>query len=126
MAGARELIATLLDLNKTSDRSVAQFTPSLIGLFGSLAMLDQYLAHLDTALASQTISPPLKERSANLLRTFIPQVAKYNGIESLPTETVTPDQLRSLRADTLESRTQGLQLILAALQNILDEVTRIG
>jgi len=126
MNEARELIAAFLYINKTNDRGVAHFIPSLIGLFGSVAMLDQFLGHLDTALADQSISQPLKERAANLVITFIPQVAHYNGLDELPTRTVTPEELKAISADTLESRSHGLLTILVALRNIFEEVTKIG
>lgn len=125
MAEARALIAALLDIDRTADRGITKFIPSLVGLFGTVTMFDQFLTELDAALTTQNIAPPLKERSVNLVKTFIPQVASYNGIEKLSLQSVTPDQLRALRADTLDGRDKGLRVILAALLMILDEVVKL-
>jgi hypothetical protein len=122
---ARELIAAFHELNATSDRNVARFTPSLVGMFGTTSMLELFLSALDGALASGTVSESLRRRSQNLVHTFIPQVAGYNGITDLSTQKFSADQLRAIRTDAPESRAQGVRLILAALMQILDAVIRL-
>ncbi len=119
MNEVRELIAAFHELNATNDRNVARFTPSLVGMFGTTSMLELFLTALDGALASGTVSEPLRRRSQNLVHTFIPQVAGYNGIKDLSAQKVTAVELRAIRTDSPESRAQGVRLILAALQQIL-------
>jgi hypothetical protein len=126
MSEARELIAALHALNATTDRSVGRFTPSLVGMFGTTSMLELFLSALDNALRDGTVSEPLRRRAQNLVHTFIPQVAGYNGITDLSAQEVTPAQLIAIRADAPESRAQGVRLILAALQQILNAVIRLG
>ncbi len=125
MNEARELIAAFHELNATPDRSIGRFTPSLVGMFGTTGMLELFLSSLDGALASGTVSESLRRRSQNLVHTFIPQVAGYNGIADLSAQQVTAAQLRAINADAPEGRAQGVRLILAALQQILDTVIRL-
>jgi hypothetical protein len=122
----RALIAALHEINRTPDRNVARFTASLVGMFGSSAMLDLFLDELDTALATNSVPPPLRQRAANLTNTFIPQVAGFNGIKDLSAQVVTADELRTIRCDIPELRREGVRLILAAFMKILDDVIRIG
>jgi hypothetical protein len=126
MEEARALISVLRELNETSDRKVAQFTPSLIGLFGSTSMFEDFLSDLDEAFKSGQISKPIKVRAANLAQTFIPQVAKLNGIADLAGQTVSVEQLRTIRIDSADQIKQGVRAILAALIKIMDEVCKIG
>ncbi len=126
MNEARELIAVFHELNATTDRSVARFTPSLVGMFGTTSMFDLFLTALDAALTSGTVSESLRRRSVNLVQTFIPQVAGYNGIKDLAAQQVTASQLRAIRADAPEGKTQGVRLILAALLLILESVIKLG
>ncbi len=125
MEDARALIAALHDINRTTDRNVARFTASLVGMFGSNAMLDLFLDELDTALASGSITEPLRRRATNLATTFIPQVAGYNGIKDLSTRSVTADELRAIRCDTPQARQNGARDILIAFMKILDKVIKI-
>ncbi len=126
MNEVRELIAAFHELNATPDRNVARFTPSLVGMFGTTGMLELFLSSLDQALTSGTASESLRRRSQNLVHTFIPQVAGYNGIKDLSAEQVTAAQLRAISTDAPEGRAQGVRLILAALLQILDAVIRLG
>ena len=126
MNEARALIAALHDINRTADRNVGRFTASLVGMFGSNAMLDIFLDELDSALATGSIDPQLKRRATNLAATFIPQVAGFNGIKDLTTRAVTVDELRAIHCDTPESRQEGVGQILAAFLKILDDAVRIG
>jgi len=122
---ARALIAVFHELNRTDDRCVGHFTPSLAGMFGSKSMLGNFLDELDAALVSGKIMEPLRTRSANLVHTFIPQVAGYNGIIDLTGLDVTADQLRAVRADSPQNRVQGVRIILAAFLKVLGEVIKI-
>lgn len=126
MEDARALIGVLRELNGSTDRKVGYFTPALIGLFASPGMFDAFLAGLDETLARGTIDESLRERALNLSRTFIPQVADLNGISELTVPTVTPEQLRAVRADSPQGRKLGVKVILAALIKILDEVSKVG
>jgi hypothetical protein len=126
MNEVRELIAAFHELNATSDRNVGRFTPSLVGMFGTTSMLELFLTALDGALTSGSVSEPLKRRSLNLVHTFIPQVAGYNGIADIAAQEVTAAQLRAIRADTAENRALGVRLILAAFRQILDAVISLG
>ena len=126
MSEVRELIAAFHELNATSDRNVARFTPSLVGMFGTTSMLELFLTALDGALASGTVSESLRRRSQNLVHTFIPQVAGYNGITDISAQQVTADQLRAIRTDAPGSRAEGVRLILAALHQILAAVINLG
>jgi hypothetical protein len=124
MKEAHELIAVFHELNNSNGRTIANMAPSLIGLFGSLRLFDAFLTDLDTALVNNAISEPLRKRAANLAGTFIPQVAGYNSINELPPNRISPEQLRSLRADSPENRQEGVTIILTALMNILTEFNR--
>jgi hypothetical protein len=126
MEETRELIAAFREINGTSDRSVARFTPALIGMFGSARMFDIFLASLDDAITSGQTTAALKERVTNLRRTFIPQVAALNGITDLAAVGVSARELRAIRSDSPESRRHGAQMILASLMAILDKIQRIG
>jgi len=126
MSQARDLLAALREMNSTSDRSVAQFTPSLVGMFGSKTMLDLFLADVETALDSGNITQPLKQRATNLVHTFIPQVAGFNGIADPAAYPATPEELRRIRPDSPEQKSLGVRVILAAFMKILDEVVRRG
>ena len=125
MSEARALIAAFHELNRTDDRCVGYFTPSLVGMFGSKSMLDHFLAELDAALARGEIAEPLRTRSANLVHTFIPQVAGYNGIKDLAGLNVTAEQLRAVRADSPLLRLEGVKVILAGFMKVLEEVVSI-
>lgn len=122
MSESRAMIAAFLELNSSSDRNVALFTPSLVGMFGSIGIFDTFLNEVDSALASGKISEPLKKRAANLIGTFIPQVADYNGIKDLTDTGVTADKLRNITPASLNDRRQGVIYILSALIVILKEV----
>ncbi len=126
MNEVRELIAAFHELNTTNDRNVARFTPSLVGMFGTTNMFDLFLSALDGAITSGTVSESLRRRSVNLVQTFIPQVAGYNGIKDLETQHVTAPQLRSISTDAPEGRAQGVRMILAALLQILDAAIKLG
>ncbi len=124
MNEARALISAFHELNATNDRKVSHFTSSLIGLFGSTRMFDDFLTDLDTVLSNGDLAPPVKERAANLARTYIPQVAQLNGIEDINGHEITADQLRGITTDTPMARKQGVRVILAALIRILDAVDK--
>lgn len=121
MAGAASLIAAFKELNSKSDTTVANFTPSLIGMFGSLGLFDEFLAEIEAALANGRISPPLKKRAANLSVTFIPQVAEYNAIKDPAAYPVTAETLRGISTRSIADRTEGVAIILSALMTILKE-----
>jgi hypothetical protein len=125
MAGAASLISAFKELNSKSDTTVADFTPSLIGMFGSLGLFDAFLTDIDNALALGRISPSLKKRAANLAGTFIPQVAEYNGIKDPAAYPVTADALRGLTTATLATRKEGVAIILSALMAILKEASAL-
>jgi hypothetical protein len=122
MNDARSLIAAFHEINSSKNNTVAHFTPSLVGMFGSTGIFESFLAELDAALASGKVPASIKKRSANLTGTFIPQVADYNGISNLTGNTVTADALRSITADTLANRRAGVVIILAALMTILTTI----
>ncbi len=126
MDTTRDLIAAFHELNETRDRSVAQFTPSLVGMFGSKKMLDLFLDDLAAAIASGSAPEPLRKRAANLVQTFIPQVAAYNGITDLAGHTVTPAELRAIANDSPDGRLAGVRNILAAFIMILRNVIQLG
>lgn len=125
MNEARSLISVFHELNRSEDRTVAHFTPSLIGMFGSTGIFDSFLSELDSAVASRQVSDSLRKRAANLISTFIPQVAEYNGIKNSSALPVTTEDLRSISAGSLESRRKGVAIILSALIIILDEAAGI-
>lgn len=122
MSESRAMISAFLELNRSSDSNVALFTPSLVGMFGSINIFDTFLTEVDMALASGKISEPLKKRASNLIGTFIPQVAEYNGIKDLAETGVTADRLRHITPGSLNERRQGVMLILSALTAILKEL----
>lgn len=126
MDEARALISVFHELNATSDRKVSQFTSSLIGLFGSTRMFEDFLSDLDKAMSNGDLAPSVKERTANLARTYIPQVAQLNGIEDINGHTITADQLRAISTDSPLARKQGVRVILAALIRILEAVNKPG
>jgi hypothetical protein len=126
MAGARSLIAEFNELNKSSNKTVSHFTPSLIGMFGSTGIFDSFLVEVDSAIASGNVPASLKKRAANLIGTFIPQVAEYNSIKNLSSINVSANDLKSVAADSLENRRKGIEIILAALIAILREVEATG
>ncbi len=126
MADAISLISAFKVLNSTSETSVANFTPSLIGMFGSPAIFDAFLAEIGAALANGRISPSLKKRAANLAGTFIPQVADYNGIKDPAAYPVTADALRGLSTASLGTRKEGVAIILSALMVILKEAEALA
>ena len=126
MEETRQLIAALREINGTSDRNVARFTPALIGMFGSTRMFDIFLADLDEAFTTGHVTEALKERVTNLRRTFIPQVAALNGITELTAMNASAQDLRAIRSDSPEHRREGAKSILAALMAILEKIQRIG
>lgn len=126
MNGARSLIAAFHEINRSENRAVAYFTPSLIGMFGSASIFDSFLAEIDTALAAGHMPTSIKKRASNLTGTFIPQVAEYNGIENPAERIVTADELRGISKDSLESRRNGVEIILSALIAILNEANRLS
>jgi hypothetical protein len=121
MAGAASLISALKQLNSSTDTSVANFTPSLIGMFGSVGLFDAFLSELDAALSNGKISASLKKRAANLSGTFIRQVAEYNGIKDPAATPVTAEALLGISLESPLKRKEGATLILAALMAILHE-----
>lgn len=126
MSSARELIAVFHELNATPERNIACLTPSLIGMFGTAGMFDQFLTELDNALASGQLSPQLRERAKNLTRTFIPQVADFNSIKDLPQLQTSPAELRAVCADDPTRRREGVQAVLAGLMQVLTAVNAIA
>lgn len=125
MTGARSLIAAFSGLTNSKGKTVAHFSPSLIGLFGSVAIFDAFLQEVDTAIAAGQVSASLKKRATNLIGTFIPQVAEYNSISNPASLPVTALDLQNISADTLENRRKGVEIILSALTAILMEVENI-
>jgi hypothetical protein len=121
MAVAASLISAFKELNSSPDTTVANFTPSLIGMFGSLSLFNAFLDEIDAALASGQISPSLKKRAANLSSTFIPQVAQYNGIKDPAAYPVTVEGVRGVSTESLPKRQAGVEIILSALMAILKE-----
>lgn len=126
MAKTASLIAAFKELNNNGDRTVANFTPALIGMFGSLNLFNQLLDEIDAALASGTISPSLKKRLANLSSTFIPQVAEYNGIKDPTAYPVTVEGLLGVSTGSLAERKEGVAIILSALMAILKEAGELN
>ncbi len=126
MEKAAALIAAFRELNRKSGTTVANFTPSLIGMFGSISLFDEFLAEIEEALANGTISPPLKKRAANLADTFIPQVADYNAIKNAAEYPVSAEALSAISPETLGGRTEGVAIILSALMAILKDAGELG
>lgn len=125
MEETRQLLAALREINKREGSVVTRLTPSLIGMFGSIAMFDHFLADLDQALAARSVPDALKRRAANLSGTFIPQVAGFNSIENAASHPVTADELRAIHIGSPGERRQGVALILGALMKILDAILKI-
>lgn len=121
MNNARSLIAAFREINRSEKIAVAQFTPSLIGMFGSTGIFDSFLAEIDTAIASGKMPASIKKRAANLIGTFIPQVAEYNGVNNPAERIVTAEELKEISSNSLEERRNGVKVILAALIAILAE-----
>jgi hypothetical protein len=124
MNEARELIAVFLELNRSDDRKTGYFTSSLVGMFGTETMFDEFLESLDRVLTSGTIAEPLRTRATNLIHTFIPQVAGFNRIEDLSFQDVTADQLRAVSTATPHARSEGVRIILMAFMKVLDTVVK--
>lgn len=126
MAEAASLISAFKELNSTTDSTVANFTPSLIGMFGSVGLFDAFLTEIGNAVELGKIPPSLKKRAANLAGTFIPQVAEYNGIKDPAAYPVTADALRRISTASLATRKEGVALILSALMSILKEAGELS
>jgi len=126
MGSAHDLIKVLHELNRTDSRHIARFTPSLVGMFGSRRMLDLFLSEIDDAMRERRFSEPLKNRTRNLLTTFIPQIADLNGIKRDTLPPVTPDMLAAISADTVQKRLEGVRLIIAAFLQILSDADTIA
>ena len=126
MAVAASLISAFNELNSSPGTTVASFTPSLIGMFGSLSLFNAFLDEIDAALASGQISPSLKKRVANLSSTFIPQVAEYNGIKDPAAYPVTVEGVRGVSTESLSKRKEGVAIILSALMAILKEAGELN
>ena len=122
MENALGLIKAFHEIN-SGKLSVADFTPSLVGMFGSVGIFDSFLSEVEQALTSGNIPAPLKKRAANLIGTFIPQVAEYNGIRNLAEQQVTAEELRNISAGSLAERRAGVVTILAALIAILQQIS---
>jgi len=125
MNGACSLISAFHELNRSKDRTVAHFTPSLIGMFGSTVIFDSFLSEVNSAVAARNVPDSIRKRASNLISTFIPQVAEYNGIKNPSELEVTTEDLRLISADTLANRRKGVAIILSALISILDEAARL-
>lgn len=125
MNGARSLISAFHEINRSENQSVAYFTPSLIGMFGSAGIFDSFLSEIDTAIESGNMPASIKKRAANLTGTFIPQVAEYNGIKNPALRIVTAEELRGISKSSLETRRNGVEVILSALIAILKEASEM-
>jgi len=126
MGQARSLISAFHEINRSENKSIAYFTPSLIGMFGSSNIFDSFLTEIDTAMASGNMPASIKKRAANLIGTFIPQVAEYNGIMNPAERIATADELRGISKESLESRRNGVKIILSALITILKEACEMN
>lgn len=126
MNGARSLISAFHEINRSENKAVAYFTPSLIGMFGSTIIFDSFLSEIDTAMASGKIPLSIKKRAGNLTATFIPQVAEYNGIINPSERVVSADELKGISKESLESRRNGVEVILSALIAILKEASEMN
>ena len=125
MNGACSLISAFHELNRSEDRTVSHFTPSLIGMFGSTVIFESFLSEVDSAVTTRKVPDSIRKRASNLISTFIPQVAEYNGIKNPSELPVTAEDLRLISADTLANRRKGVAIILSALISILDEAARL-
>ncbi len=126
MNGARSLISAFREINRSDTTSIANFTPSLIGMFGSIGIFDSFLAEIDAAMASGQMPANIKKRAANLTGTFIPQVAEYNGIKNPAERSFTADELRTISSGSLEERRKGVETILSSLISILKDATEMA
>jgi len=126
MNGASALIAAFHEINRSEKKTVAHFTPSLVGMFGSVGIFDSFLTEIDTAISSGKMPASIKKRAANLTGTFIPQVAEYNGIKNPSEGRVTADDLRDISSESLKNRRIGVALILSALIAILKEAAEMN
>lgn len=126
MADALSLIAAFHEINTSKEKNIACFTPSLIGMFGSANIFDSFLSEVESAITSNNMPESTRIRATNLTGTFIPQVAEYNGIDDASKRTVTADELRNISAETLESRRNGVEIILSALISILNDACKIA
>ena len=126
MSQARSLISAFHEINRSENKSIAYFTPSLIGMFGSSNIFDSFLTEIDTAMASGNMPASIKKRAANLIGTFIPQVAEYNGIMNPAEQIATADDLRGISTESLETRRNGVKIILSALITILKEACEMN
>lgn len=126
MSVARELIAAFHEINGSKERSIADFTPSLVGLYGSASIFGTFLDEIDEAIKNRAVSEALKTRAINLIGTFIPQVAEYNGIKDISSRKVTKEDLLGITPESLQSRRDGIMIILCALVTILDEAVHIN
>jgi hypothetical protein len=125
MNGAISLISAFHELNRSEDRTVAHFTPSLIGMFGSTVIFDSFLSEVESAVTARKVPENIRKRASNLISTFIPQVAEYNGIKNPSELPATSEELKTIHADTLENRRKGVAMILSALVRILEEAVAI-
>lgn len=126
MNGALSLITAFHEINNSEKRSIAHFTPSLIGMFGSAVIFDSFLSEIEAAIKSGSMPESTKVRAANLTGTFILQVADYNGIKDPSKRIVTADELRNISYESLESRRNGIEIILSALISILNDACKIA
>lgn len=126
MNNARSLIAAFHEINRSENKSVHYFSPSLIGMFGSTSIFDCFLAEIDTAMATGKMPASIKKRAANLSGTFIPQVAEYNGIKNPAERIVTADELKNISKESLETRRNGVEVILSGLIAILKEASEMN
>lgn len=125
MNAAHSLIAAFHELNNTENKAIADFTPSLIGMFGSAAIFDSFLSEIDKAMTAGAMPSSLKKRAANLIGTFIPQVAEYNSIKNPAERGVSAKELINISKESLASRRDGVAVILAGLLTILKEASEI-
>ena len=125
MNKACSLISAFHELNRSKDRTVAHFSPALIGMFGSTGIFNSFLSEVASAVATRNVPISIRKRASNLISTFIPQVAEYNGIKNPSELPVTAEELKSISAESLASRRKGVAIILSALIIILDEAAGI-
>jgi hypothetical protein len=95
-------------------------------MFGSTSIFDSFLAEIDKAMATGNMPASIKKRAANLSGTFVPQVAAYNGVKNPAQRIVTADDLRNISKESLESRRNGVEVILSGLIAILKEASEMG
>lgn len=126
MNGALSLITAFHEINNSEKGSIAHFTPSLIGMFGSAVIFDSFLSEIEAAIKTGSMPESTKVRATNLTGTFILQVADYNGIKNPSKRIVTADELRNISHESLESRRNGIEIILSALISILNDACKIA